>query len=100
MNEILIVNAQGQTVKDYVPSGSYVSDARIEDKLITLTRIREAGGGYEEIDEDHIVSSEADEENAHGLASRETDRKKTETVLKVERASAPWMLPRLYTADR
>lgn len=83
MNEILIVNAQGQTVKDYVPSGSYVSDARIEDKLITLTRIREAGGGYEEIDEDHIVSSEADEENAYGLASRETDRKKTETVLKV-----------------
>lgn len=86
MNEVLIVNSAGQTIKDYVPKNSYVFAATIEDKLITLARMQREGDQYKEIEEDHIVSSIADEESASGISSQHTERKQNETILGIGRS--------------
>lgn len=82
MNQVLIVNKSGETVKTYTPGDSYVSDAVIEGNLMKLSRIRRTGNGYEEAEEDQIVSSAAGEDITSGLTAVTTERKKEIHILK------------------
>lgn len=83
MKKILIVNGQGETVKEYAPDGVYVMDTVVQEKLLTLKRAIKNGDAFEETTEDHIVNSVPDEENSYGIATVFTERKQTETVLRV-----------------
>ena len=67
----------------YSASGYYVTDVTISDKLITLTRVTNQNGVFTEAQEDHIVSSTADESMAYGLTTQTSTRKQTEMVLRV-----------------
>lgn len=83
MKEVYIVNGQGETLTTYSASGYYVTDVTISDKLITLTRVTNQNGVFTEAQEDHIVSSTADESMAYGLTTQTSTRKQTEMVLRV-----------------
>lgn len=82
MYKVLIVNAQGETVKEYEPADCYVTGGVIEDKLLTLERVEKTEHGFEETSQDNIVNSVADEEAAYGFAIQNTERKQTEIILK------------------
>ena len=83
MKKIMIVNSGGETVKEYAPEGIYVKEAVIEDKVMSLTRLIKNGLIFSETTGDHIVNSVADEETSYGVSTQITDRKRTETVLRV-----------------
>lgn len=83
MKAVYIANGNGETVKNYQASGYYVTGITIEEKLITLKRAVRQGSTFVEADEDHIVSSTADEENAYGLTTQDVDKHQTEIILRV-----------------
>ncbi len=95
MKRIVIVNEAGETVKEYAPEGVYVTGAAIEEKVLTLTRARKQGGAFQEITEDHIVSSEADEQSSYGLTTSTGTRKQTEMILRVGTAIKAGMVPQI-----
>lgn len=83
MSKVQIVNASGETVKEYTPQGCYVSDAAISENLMTLTRVKKSENGYQQIEDDHIVGSAATEESSIGLTTASSDRKQEIRILKV-----------------
>lgn len=83
MKKLVIVNEKGETVKEYAQEGVYVMEAVIEEKLMTLTRAKKEGGSFQEIQEDHIVSSVADEETSYGITTDTDTRKQTEMILRI-----------------
>lgn len=85
MRRIEIINTQGEVIKEYGPDGVYITDAVVQDKLTTLSRVRKNGNVYEEIEEDHIVNSVADESTSYGLTNQLTNNVR-ETVLQVASA--------------
>lgn len=82
MYKVLIVDAQGNVLKQYEPSDCYVIGGKIEEKLLTLERVKKTESGYIETTSDNIVSSNADDEAAYGFAVQNTERKQTEIILK------------------
>lgn len=82
MYKLLIVNSEGETVKEYEPDDCYVVGGVIEDKLLTLERVKKTESGFAEAAQDNIVNSVADDESAYGFAIQNTDRKQTEIILK------------------
>ena len=84
MYKVLIVNSAGETLKTYEPDGCYVIGGSVNDKLLTLDRVKKTKRGYTETSQDHIVNSSADDEAAYGFAYVESDKKQTETILKTE----------------
>lgn len=87
MRTIYIINEEGETVKEYGETGIYVTGARIEDKLLTMTRVRKNGDDWEEVSEDHIIDNVKETDQA-GLTTQVSDRKQTERILLMENASA------------
>lgn len=83
MKRLVIVNEEGETVKEYAPEGIYVMEAVIEEKLLTLSRATKEGDSFQETSEDHIVNSVADEEASYGLTTATSTKKQTETILRV-----------------
>lgn len=82
MKKIVIVNGNGETVKNYETGNYYVTDTAIEGKMMTMTRVqRQADGSFVEALEDHIVNSTAGETSQAGLTTRTTSRKETELIL-------------------
>lgn len=86
MRTIYIMNEDGEVVKEYGETGIYVTDATIEDKLLTMTRVRKAGDGWEDASEDHIIDNTQETDSA-GLTTQVSDRKQTERILLMEDAS-------------
>lgn len=89
MKRLSIVNAHGETVKEYAPDNIYVTGVEIDEKVMTLTRVTKNGQDFTEAAEDHIVGSVADEESSYGLTTQVTERKQTETILRVGRSLKP-----------
>jgi len=83
ISQVLIVNAEGEVIKTYEPKDSYVFGAVMGEQIITLTRMEKSGNQYLPIENDHIVSSVAKEDNSAGINSQYTERKKTEMILGV-----------------
>ena len=82
MYKLLIVNPEGETVKEYEPVDCYIVGGVIEDKLLTLKRVKKTESGFVETTQDNIVNSVADDETAYGFAIQNTERKQTEIILK------------------
>lgn len=87
MRTIYIINEEGEVVKEYGETGIYVTDAVIEDKLLTMTRMRKSGHGWEEASEDHIIDNVKETDTA-GITTQVSSRKQTERILLMENASA------------
>lgn len=83
MKELKIINSAGEEVKNYAVADTYVTKGEISEKLLTLTRMKKQGNTFVEATEDHIVNRAAEEETAYGLTTQVTDRKQTETILRV-----------------
>jgi hypothetical protein len=83
MEQVQIVNQDGETVKTYTPQGCYVSDAQISDNLMTLKRIQKTSDGYVETEDDQIVGSASSDENSYGLTTTTSSTKEEVTILKV-----------------
>ncbi|MDO4343969.1 MAG: hypothetical protein Q4C50_04105 [Eubacteriales bacterium] len=80
MKSVIIVNEQGERVKEYSETGLYVTEASIEDKLLTMKRMRKSGGNWEEASDDHIIDNSGDSSSV-GITTQVTDRKQTEMIL-------------------
>lgn len=99
MKRIVIVNEAGETVKEYAPEGIYVLEAVISEKLLTLTRATKNGSEFVETTEDHIVSSEADEDASYGLTTSTGTKKQTETILRVGTTIQAGMVPQIVRSQ-
>lgn len=83
MYQLVIVNEEGEEVKTYEPSGIYIMDAEQTNNTLQLTRAVYQGGAYAETTEDHIVSTNTEEDVVYGIATQEDDVKQTEILLRV-----------------
>ena len=83
MYRLLIEDGEGTVIKDYQPSGCYVTDVSQTDNMLTLTRMVKNGDSFAEGTEDHIVSTDTEEAVSMGISTQTTDRKQTEVLLRV-----------------
>lgn len=96
MKELKLVNGSGEVVKEYTAGNNYVTDAVIEGKMMTMTRVeKQADGSFVDAAEDHIVSSSANESGQAGLTTKTTSRKETETILTVGSSISTSSLPKV-----
>ncbi len=59
MHSIYIMDANGNVLKTYSQEGYYITECRIEENQIILSRVtREADGGFQETNEEHITNNE------------------------------------------
>lgn len=85
MNTVYIQNERGEVLKTYQQEGIYVTEAAIEDNLITLTRVvKQEEGGYVDTTDDQIVNNLVDESgyNSSEVVVTQTYEKIVQLVLK------------------
>lgn len=85
MNTVYIQNERGEVLKTYRQEGIYVTEAAIEDNLITLTRVvKQEEGGYVDTTDDQIVNNLVDESgyNSSEVVVTQTYEKIVQLVLK------------------
>lgn len=83
MYSLVIQDGEGNVVREYAPSGAYVTGVEQSDNMLTLTRVVKNGDTFAEGTEDHIVSTDTETDVAMGIATQTTTRKETEVVLRV-----------------
>lgn len=83
MYKLMIEDGEGNVVKQYEPSGCYVTDTVQNDNMLTLTRVVKNGAAYTEGTEDHIVNTDTENSVAMGTATKTSGRKQTEIMLRV-----------------
>lgn len=81
MKRVIIENAQGERVKEYVPSGGYVTEGIISEKLLTLKRAVKTDGIFQEATDDQIVSNMTDSAEGVTVTTQYSSRKLSEIVL-------------------
>lgn len=84
MKNVIIENAAGEHVKEYVPNGCYVTGGVISEKLLTLKRAVKTDGIFQETTDDQIVSNMTEKVNGFGITTQNSSRKLTEIVLMSE----------------
>lgn len=88
MKQLLILNENGERVKEYGQAGYYVVGGEITDRLLTIDRVQKGQDGWQEAAQDHIIDNTADETGI-GLTTQVTDRKQTEVVLRLGNGVTP-----------
>ena len=85
MYTLHIVSPSGETVKEYVPKGCFVTEVEQSDNLLALTRVEKnaSGTGYVPGTPDRIVSTDTSASVAVGIATSVTSRKQTVITLRV-----------------
>ena len=84
MKAVFIENAAGERVKEYTPSGCYVTEGVISEKLLTLKRAVKTDGVFQETTDDQIVSNMTDKVEEFSVTTQNSSRKLTEIVLTSE----------------
>ena len=84
MKKVFIENTLGERVKEYVPSGCYVTEGIISEKLLTLKRVVKTDGIFQETTDDQIVSNMTNKIEGFGVTTQNNRRKLTEIVLMSE----------------
>lgn len=75
MHTIRICNSDGELLKEYKQSGVYVTDCTISNNQITLDRVRRLEeGGYEEIEQDHVMNNLEEEKGENQVTSVDTEK--------------------------
>ncbi len=92
MYVLTIVNEEGEDVKTYQPDGFYIMDVEKSDNVLKLTRATLSDGAFVEALEDHIVSTDTEEDVVYGVATQtsgitvtsgDTEVKQSEILLRV-----------------
>lgn len=85
MNTVYIQNERGEVIKTYSREGIYVTDAAVEDNLITLTRVvKQEDGSYNSAEDDQIVNNQVEEKgyNSSEVVVTQTYEKIVQLALK------------------
>ncbi len=83
MYRLAIVNEAGEEIKNYQPGNAYVTGWELTGNMLTLQRVTRNGtGGYEEATEDHIVSTNVEEDVIYGVTTQKSGVKQTEILLR------------------
>lgn len=83
MYHLTIVNEEGEQVKNYEQGGIYVMDTQLGDNMLKLSRAVRENGVYVEATEDHIVSTDTQDDVIYGVTTQMSGVKQTEMVLRV-----------------
>ncbi|MCD7884194.1 MAG: hypothetical protein LUI87_10910 [Lachnospiraceae bacterium] len=83
MHELVIVGEDGENIKEYTPSGSYVVGAELSNNMLTLSRVTKTDGEYVETTADTIVSTDTEDSVEYGLSTETDDVKQTVILLRV-----------------
>lgn len=83
MYRLSIVNSDGEVIKNYETANTYVLSAEQSDNMLVLKRAQKTANGYEETTEDHIVSTNTEEEVTYGVTIQESSSKLSEVVLRL-----------------
>ena len=67
---LTIVNEQGEEIKTYHPAGIYIMDIEKTDNMLKLTRAMGQNGIYAETTEDHIVSTNTEDNVIYGVTTQ------------------------------
>lgn len=73
MYQLAIINEEGETVKTYEPGGVYVMEIEQTENMLKLTRAVREGGTFVEATEDHIVSTDTEEDVVYGVTTQKSD---------------------------
>ncbi len=85
MYQLTIVDADGEVLKTYDAGSTYVMSIDQSENMLVLNRSVKTESGYEETTEDHIVSTNMEEEVNYGTAVKESTLKCSEILLRVGR---------------
>ena len=101
MYRLTVINQQGEEVKNYQPDGYYVTEVSGEGNMLTLTRVTKSAGGYEETTEDHIVSTDMEDDVVYGISTMTSDIYQTEILLRLGTtlSSSPQVVTSKMLAD-
>lgn len=83
MYQLSIIDEEGEEVKNYQPSGIYIMDVEETDSTLRLIRAVKEGESFTETSEDHIVSTDTEEDVIYGVSTKESDVKQTEVLIRV-----------------
>ncbi|MCD7737269.1 MAG: hypothetical protein LUI07_09990 [Lachnospiraceae bacterium] len=83
MYMLLIVGEDGETIKEYEPSGAYVTAVEQADSMLTLTRVIKENGEYVETTNDTIVSTDTEDNVEYGITTQVDEINQTEIILRV-----------------
>lgn len=83
MYRLTIVGADGEERKNYEPGNAYVLSVEQSENMLVLSRVMRTENGYEETTEDHIVSTNTDEEVATGTTTQDSSVKGSEVILRL-----------------
>ncbi len=82
MYRLAIVNEEGAEIKNYQPGNVYVTGWELTGNMLTLQRVVRGEKGYEETTEDHIVSTNVEEDVIYGVTTQQSGTKQTEILLR------------------
>jgi len=103
MYKVIILNEKQEIVKEYEPSGMFVTDGEIKDNMLNMTRMTYNGSSYNLTRSDQIVHSISKEDEKLVLASISTDGKKKEFQFqfsnKLKEKKPSILLPKLVIYD-
>ena len=80
-NQIMIVDEEGNVLKEYSKEGSYFTDVSIEKNMITMSRYTKNGDDYEKTDSYQIFGNEEEESDLVSADIITTEKKKKEVVV-------------------
>ena len=83
MYRLTIVGSDGEERKNYEPGNAYVLSVEQSENMLVLSRVTRTENGYEETTEDHIVSTNTDEEVATGTTTQDSSVKGSEVILRL-----------------
>ena len=83
MYRLTIVGSDGEERKNYEPGNAYVLSVEQSENMLVLSRVTRTENGYEETTEDHIVSTNTDEEVATGTTTQASSVKGSEVILRL-----------------
>ena len=83
MYRLAIVGSDGEERKNYEPGNAYVLSVEQSENMLVLSRVTRTENGYEETTEDHIVSTNTDEEVATGTTTQASSVKGSEVILRL-----------------
>ncbi|MDD6207798.1 MAG: hypothetical protein PUB10_04665 [Clostridiales bacterium] len=81
LSRLFIVNSSGEVLKEYKRKNCYVTQAKIEDNVIHLTRVKKSGNGYKEIKDDSILNQKKTQTQGISLTQRVTKKALTELYI-------------------
>lgn len=83
MYRLTIVNKDGEEVKSYQDGVNYILSVEQSESMLLLNRAVKTESGYQETTEDHIVSTNTEEDVTYGASTQKSARKCSEIVLRL-----------------